>query len=664
MNSLSGVVTKVTWPAIFLLVLTVLVYWPVGRCEFAGFDDELYITGNLQVQSGLNWSSFLWALTATNAANWHPVTWVSHLLDVELFGLNPSGHHVTNLLIHCLNVLLLFLVLREATGDLLKSVLVAGLFSVHPLNVESVAWVAERKTVLSMLFLLMALWMYVKYTRRGTPWLYVSVIAFFSLSLMSKPMGVTFPFLLLLLDFWPLRRITSKQDPQGQFTDEKRPVASAASAKMSEKRKTGRRQQASKFEVTHAASMVQTGTTRGSNWGIRQLVILEKIPLFILSIASSLVTLKVQRMGGAVESMQAFSISSRTANAIVSYARYVMKMIWPVDLAVFYPHPGRVQPLPLVVLATSILLLISFVALLYFKRFPFIFVGWFWYLGTLVPMIGLVQVGEQAMADRYAYLPMIGLFILIAWALAKLSNSITLVRTQLPWLGLVVIIVLSITTRWNLQFWKNGAELFARAAHVTDNNFVAYNGLGKAMADKGEYDQAISNFQKALALKPNYGLARRNLAAAEHNRGADLARRGRNDEALGSYTRALEIQPDRSEYHYDMGLALSALGRIDEAVSQFKEALVLNPAFAQAYRELGSMLYRQGNADGAIANYLKSAEIRADYQTFYNLGAVLANQGKIEQAKYYFHEALRLKPGDAEIRKTLATLGEDSKTIR
>ena len=435
---------------LFLVSVSLLIYFQVTGFEFVTYDDESYITKNPYIKAGFTHESIVWAFTSGYSANWHPLTWFSHMLDMELYGLNPMGHHWTNLQIHIINVVLLFLFLRCMTGAVWRSAFVAALFAVHPIHVESVAWVSERKDVLCAFFWILSMWAYVGYVRRPNKTRYLSLLILFALGLMSKPMIVTLPFTLLLLDFWPLYRFQS----------------------FIEKRK---------INIFQAFSALFR----------------EKIPLFILSTVSSFVTFFVQQHGGAVAPMNSFPLESRMANAIVSYINYIWKMIWPLNLAALYPlrewHPGQV------IIAGLLLLILTILAVWARKRWPYFFVGWLWYLGTMVPVIGLVQVGVQRMADRYTYIPFIGLFIVVAWGVGDISAKWSFRKYIRGLFGGVVLFFLVIVAWLQTGTWKNGITLFTHTAQITNNNSIAYCGLGQAFDRHGKYDEAVKILFKSTS---------------------------------------------------------------------------------------------------------------------------------------------------------------------
>lgn len=595
----------------FLVLITLAVFWQVHSFDFVRYDDDKYVTENRHVQSGLTKDAIVWALTSVDANNWHPLTWLSHILDYQLYGPNPAGHHLTNLFLHIINTLLLFLILNLMTGFSWRSAFVAALFAIHPLHVESVAWVAERKDVLSTLFFMLTLSSYVNYVKRPGLYRYIPVLLFFALGLMSKPMLVTLPFVLLLLDFWPLGRL--------QF-----------------------RESTLKISSTGLQTAANEDAKISNTW-----LIIEKIPLFILSAASIGITLYAQWTG--IAPIQSLPVGTRISNALVSYISYMAQMIWPANLAVFYPYP---EMIPVWQVSGSILLLIliTLIALRSLRRYPYCMMGWFWYLGTLVPVIGLVQVGNQSMADRYTYIPMIGLFMIIAWTVPDLLAGWRHHRIALALSATFVIGVLITVSILQVRHWRDSVTLFEHALSVTKNNYVMHSNLGASLAEKGKYDDAVLHYTEALRIKPGDFEARYNLANA-------LARQGKPEESLSQYAEALRIQPDAAAVHNNMGIALSYLGRTDEAVIHFREALRIKPEFYDAELNLKKALNRQVNPRQNIPEIAtkkpadpKSAEGRMQ------AGLSLFQKGRLDEAIPEFEEALRLNPNIAAAHISLGLI--------
>ena len=571
-----------------LFLTTLLVYAPVYRFGFVNFDDPDYVTNNPHVRNGLTMDGVVWAVTSTEAANWFPVTRLSHLLDVEIFDLRPGGHHFTNAFLHALATVFLFAFLHAATGAAWPSAFVAVLFAVHPLHVESVAWIAERKDVLSALFWFLALWSYV----RRHYWL---TLLAFCLGLMSKPMVVTLPFVLLLLDRWPL----------GQ------PLRSALRV---------------------------------------------KIPMLALSAASATAAYLVQRSSGAVREVGQFPLGLRVENAVVSQAIYIVKMFWPARLAVFYPYP---HDLPVWQIALSALLLagISMVVLRERRSRPYLAVGWLWYLGTLVPVIGLIQVGAQARADRYMYLPMVGLSIMLAWGLREVLKGKVAIFG-----AIAACLACAALSEAQIQYWRNSETLFRHALEVTGGNYLAHHNLGVALADEGRFPEAIEQYQAALQIEPN-------AANVETDYGNALAKSGRIPEAIAHYRAALGALPDSPIAHNDLANALAATpGNMPEAITEYRTALRLKPDYEEARNNLAQvesnaaeMQYNMGidlaksrQPEAAIPHFEEALRLRPDYVDAHNnLGVVLAGAGRVQEAISHFEAALRIDPNSADAHVNL-----------
>jgi len=549
----------------FLILITFCVYSQVKDHAFIDYDDDSYVTENSNVKKGLAKESVIWAFKSTFVSNWHPLTWLSHMLDVQLFGMNSGAHHIINVLFHILNTLLLFLVFRRMTGEIWKSCFVAAFFAFHPLHVESVAWVAERKDVLSTFFWMLTMCCYAIYTERSRRSLYLLSLLFFMLGLMSKPMLVTLPFVLLLLDYWPLRRF--------QF----------------------RYQDGSKN--THKKSIIIS-------------LIREKIPFFILSAASCVITFIVQKKGGAIGSLDVFTLKARIANTIVSYAGYIGKMFWPVKLSVFYPHPD-VLLVWKVSGACFLLVSISFLTIKYSRKYPWLAVGWLWYLGTLVPVIGFIQIGTQAMADRYTYIPLIGLFIIIAWGFPEVLSKWRYKGIKFFPIAATVLSILVVATWFQVRYWKDSITLFEHALEVTENNYVVHNNLGFALKREGRVTEAVENYLAALRINPDFEMAHLNI-------GVILSGRGDNEAAIKHYKEALRIEPDFISAYINLGNARLRQGRIADAISHYSEALRLDLDSEQAYNGLGVVMIRTGRIEKAIEFFEKALQLKPDYKEAQN----------------------------------------------
>ena len=631
---------------LLLIVATLGVFWQVRSHDFLNYDDDVYVSENSQVQEGFTRKSVIWAFTSGYASNWHPLTWLSHMLDCQLFGLNPGGHHLTNLMLHLANTLLLFLLLNRMTSAPYRSALVAALFALHPLHVESVAWVAERKDVLSTLFWMLTMWTYLLYVEHPRLGRYLLTLVVFTLGLMAKPMLVTLPCVLLLLDYWPLDRLALRQ-PEDSIN-----------------------------------SGAQKGLSSSPQRSFLLRLFWEKVPFFVLAAVSSAVTFLVQQSSGAVKSVESFPLSIRIANGLVSYVSYIYKMIWPQHLAVFYPHQGSSLPMWLAGAAGLLLLGISVAVMRAGRRHPYLAVGWLWYLGTLVPVIGLVQVGLQEMADRYTYVPLIGLFIMIAWGIPELTRGWRYGRVVLRMAAGSLLAVLMVCTWMQLRHWRDNETLFKHALNTTANNFLAHDSLGNTLAQQGKIGEAIDHYSAALRIKPDYMNSHTNLGIAllqrgdveqaithfsavlryqsdspeaHNNLGLAVARQGYVDRAIDHYFTAIRLKPDYPQAHNNLGNALASQGKFDQAISHYSEALRIKPEDAEAHSNLANVLASQGRFKEAIDHYSQALQIKPDnFEAHINLGVVLADQGKFNEAIDHYSEALRIRPDYANAHNDLA----------
>jgi len=620
-------------------MVTIALYWPITGHNFLDYDDDLYVTMNVHVQKGLAWESIKWAFCNQVCANWHPVTMLSHMLDCQLYGLRPWGHHWTSLLLHAFNTALVFLLLWRLTGARWRSACVAALFGWHPLHVESVAWVAERKDVLSTCLELLALLAYAKYVERGagrtegrhptsniehptsiggqepasdlrppisvlhplsplpSSLFYFLSLSCFALGLLSKSMLVTLPFVLLLLDYWPLRR----------------------------------------FAISNPRSPL-----------LRRLVV-EKLPFFALSAAFSVVTFVIQQRTGAMKTLDLVPLDIRCENALISYCRYLFKLFWPVDLAIFYPYP-RYLPPGWVLLAG---LFLSGLTVLFWRqrrRYPFCLVGWLWFVGTLVPVIGLVQVGIQAMADRYTYVPSLGLLLLVVWGAHELFQNWRHQVLGLSLAAATAILLCAATTRQQLGYWRNSETLFRHALAVTADNEVSHNNLGIAFFNENQTNAAIGEFQAALRLKPDSPEAHNNLGNA-------LIKQGDTDAAITQYREAIRLKPDLAEAYNNLGTSLILKGQTNEASRQFQEASRRNPDYVDARYNFAVLLATQGQTNEAIRQFQDLLRLSpGDTNAGYNLANMLVRSGHPDLAVSELQAALRLAPGDAGMRFKLGNL--------
>ncbi|HEV8112844.1 MAG TPA: tetratricopeptide repeat protein [Planctomycetota bacterium] len=556
--------------AIVLALATAGAYAGILHAGFVNLDDPVYVVQNEHVRAGLTLDGLRWAFGTTDGANWHPLTWISHMLDVQLFGVEPAGHHATSVVLHVASALVLLLALDRLTRAFWPSALVAALFALHPLHVESVAWIAERKDVLSTFFWMLVLLAYARHVEAPSRVRLAVVVVVFALGLMSKPMLVTLPCVLLLLDHWPLAR-TARTSP---------------------------------------ARLVR-----------------EKIPLFALSAAASLAAYLAQRTTGAVAPRDVLSLTVRASNALVSYLRYLGRTFWPVDLAAYYPHLKVVEVGPLLA-AIVVLGAITWFALRERRRRPYLLVGWLWYLGTLVPVIGIVQVGAQAMADRYTYVPLVGVFVMLAWSIPRIA----------AWSAVPALAALALVTRHQVAYWKDTRTLFAHTLAVTVDNAIAEKCYGDALMAESDLDGAIAHLSEAVRLAPA-------LVDAHNNLGAALGAKGRFEEALVQYRAELAARPRAAETLYNLGFALVSLGRVDEGIAAYEQALAIDPNLSDAHAKLGVALGTKSRFAEAETHFRaelrqtpRSAELR------YDLGFALVNQGRIDEGIAEYEEALAIDP--------------------
>ena len=578
---------------LLLVVATLALYNPVSHHPFVNYDDDRYVGDNIHVKAGLHWDTIPWAFTTYDEANWHPLTWLSHALDCQLFGLNPAGHHYTNVLLHAFNVLLLFVFLKRATSSVWRSLMAAALFALHPINVESVAWVAERKNLLSMLFFLLTLGAYRWYAIKPRVGAYVVVALLFVCGLMSKPQVITLPFVLLLWDYWPLRRMFStKPDSVSDATIP-----------------------AKKFA-----------------W-----LVLEKIPLFALSAASAVITTKAQSMGNAVSTLAKYPLTVRLENAVFSYARYVGKALWPAGLSPMYPHPAGSLKLWQVLAAVIFLLAITTLAIAARQR-RYLLVGWLWFLGTLVPMIGLVQVGSQAMADRYAYLPFVGLFLLVCWGVADWATQQHIPSTALAGVSTVALLALALVAHRQIGYWSDNVTLWTHALQVTNNNFVAEDSLGGALMAEGRLEEAQPHFRSAATIHPSDPLSNLNIAIYEmqHN---DLPA------ATQQFKKTIDLTPDARV----KAAAFTSLGSIyrqsedfPHARESFEAAVALRPRNIRAWTGLGLVAEKSNDFNTAVRAFSQANAIQPSDVGCLLLAHALGQSGRKDEAQAATEEGKRL----------------------
>lgn len=617
-----------------IIVISIAAFWRVGSQPFTGLDVDDYLVRNPNVLGGLSWKSITWAFTHSHAANWHPLTWIGHMLDVQLFGLNPSGHHVVNLALHILNALLLLLVLRGLTGAVWRSWYVAMLFAVHPLHVESVAWVVAKKDTLSTFFMFAAMEGYLCYARRPTALRYLFVLFAFSLGLLAKPMIVTLPFVLLLLDFWPLDRLRPARTP-------------LAPPPGLDGRITLRR------------------------------AILEKVPLLLCSATSSTITYVTQSSWGAVRVSDQYSLLNRLSNSFLAYAEYARRCVWPSDLSIYYPYSNKVPAWQLLV-AVSFLLAVSLAVIVRRKRYPYAAMGWLWYLGTLVPVIGIVQVGSQAMADRYTYVPLTGIFLAVSWGAARMTGGRTICRVIIVLAAFLSIAGSLLATRVQVDYWNSNLSLYTHAVQVIKDNWKAHFNLGHALQQAGRYSEAREHYAEAARIRPDYtqshaaigGLSNGTDASAfsHYRSGLALVSQGRVAESIAEYTEALRQQPRSSEIHNSFGDALIRLGRAEEALAHFREAQLLDPSNPILLYNLGIVMSILERPDEAVSYFYKSLQLRLDNAPAHNnLAAELLKLGKPDRAIEHFREAAKLSPRDPRPLVNLGSvqlqLGQRSRAI-
>ena len=609
--------------ALILITITAISYWQVKDHNFITFDDPQYITENPQVKTGLTLESVKWAFTSLHVYNWHPVTWLSHMLDVQLFGLNPGWHHVTNLIFHIATTLLLFFVFHRMTKALWQSTLVAAIFALHPLHVESVAWVAERKDVLSAFFWMLTIGAYAYYVERPVVQRYLLTILFFILGLMAKPMLVTMPFVLLLLDYWPLGRL---QLSALKLAD---PDKNTKPASRKHKRKKVQKNVVTETSQQH--KIVQSVNP----WSNLKQLAYEKIPFFILSVISCVITIIAQK--DATYSIQELPLGYRITNAIVSYTHYIVKMIYPVNLSVFYPRPNEI-PSWQTFGAMLVLICVTILVIQATRKFKYLAVGWFWYLGTLVPVIGLIQVGSQAMADRYTYIPLIGIFIMFAWGVHDVSRRWKNQKVILGIIAGILIIALSFGTWVQVRYWRNNDILFKHALNVDARNWKAHYILAITSSQKGYIDEAIQHYQDALRFVPYESEIHKGI-------GLLLAAKGNIDEAISHFEKASQIDPHDTKAREFLEINLALRGNIKEAISHYKKALQINPSNPYLHYVLGEALAKQGHFDESISHLREALRIKPDIAEAHNaMGIVLASRGKLPEAIVHFREALKLKP--------------------
>jgi tetratricopeptide (TPR) repeat protein len=590
------------WIAVGLAAATCVVYAPLRHHDFIQYDDPAYVTENPRVREGLSLDNVAWAFTTGHASNWHPLTWLSHMLDAQLFGLEPGPHHLSSLALHAVNAVLLFWVLMQMSGACWRPAFVAAMFALHPLHVESVAWIAERKDVLSGFFWMLTLLAWHAHLRQPAAGRYALALALFACGLMSKPMTITLPVVLLLLDHWPLRRI--EWPARGEWTAYRRRL-----------------------------------------WRLSA----EKIPFFILSAVSGVITLAVQHRAGSVGPMEVYPPGARLGNALLAYVRYLGKTFWPQNLAVFYPYPVEF-PLGQALMAGAALAAITWLVARSARQRPWLPAGWLWYLGTLVPVIGLVQVGSQSMADRYTYLPLTGIFIIVAWGATEVVRRRNLPSPLLAAAAAMLVAASALVTRAQLRHWENTGTLFTHALRVTRQNNVAHANLGMWRMNRDELDQAVFHFAEAVRIQPKDVQAQNNLGVALFSRGELDAARARFEIALG-------LQPDYADALSNLGLVLLTAQRPADAIPRFEQALRLQPDLASAHTGLGLALAGLSRNQTAIHHLRRACALRPDDAlAHYHLAVLLTDAGQPEEAIQHLRHAARLNPRAPEAHEQLARL--------
>jgi len=550
---------SITFISLMLAAITLAVYWQVGNHEFVDYDDGRYITENPHVSAGLIGPNISWAFTSTYASNWHPITWLSHMADAQMYGMNPRGYHLTNVVIHAAStVLLLFLIFR-LTGSLWPSAFVAAMFALHPLHVESVAWAAERKDVLSAFFWFLTLHFYAAYVTKRKPRMYLLCFLSFVMGLMSKPMLVTLPIVMLLLDFWPFNRCTFDNKDGRQHV----PV----------------------FFVSRLVPLLT-----------------EKIPFFVCSLLSAAVTIYAQQKGGAMRTLVASPLWARIENAIVAYGKYIAKTLWPHNLAVFNPYPSSI-PLWQVILSLVVLLTISATTIRLRRRHPYLLVGWFWFIITLVPVIGLVQVGDQSMADRYTYIPLIGLFMMVAFLSSALTKGLAQYQQRISAVAAGLVLIVSTALTWQqIAYWQDNVSLLRHAARVTPRNYLAHFNLASIHAKKGDLDDAVREYREVLAISPDDVKAHTNL-------GSVLAKKGEFDAAIREFQEVLAVKPNDVMAHSNIGNALTEKGDLVAGIKAYREAITIDPTYIGARNNLANVLAKNGCLDEAINEYQEALKM-------------------------------------------------------
>jgi Tfp pilus assembly protein PilF len=619
---------------VLLIIVSILfVYAQVGSHEFINFDDQLYVTDNPIVKAGVTWNGIKWAFSFSDRTYWHPLTWLSHMVDCELFGLNPGKHHLVNVFLHIINSILLFLVFMMMTGTLWRSAFVAFLFALHPINVDSVAWIAERKNLLSTLFCMLTIMAYIYYSRRPSFYKYILILFVFTLGLLSKPMLISIPFVLILLDFWPLKRIN--------------------------------------FDSLLTREQISIGISNGRRAQRTQALklIIEKIPLLILSLVIIGTSIISFQHHSDVISSNLISTKLRVANAMVSYVNYMGKLIWPRNLTIYYPYPASL-PMWEVIGASVFICTVTILAGLYAKKLPYLIVGWLWYLGTLVPVSGLIQVGLwPAMAERWVYIPAIGLFMLVAWLIPDLVSEFRFKKLVLSTLAVMVICILMILTWRQTGYWKNDFILFSHALQVNERNSIAYSNLGDYYLNINRPGEAIEYYDKSIKINPYDPLVQNNFAIAllkegryeesikyfkkailSYPRDPQLysglgiasAHQNRNTEAIEYFSKSLDIDPGNAEVHFELAYILSEERRFDEAIINFKKVLSINSSHVGSLFGLSAAYSQKKDYNASMTLLKKLLDIQPDNpNVYYNIACIYAKQNKADESVSWLNKAVQ-----------------------
>lgn len=600
---------------LLLLLVTLVVYYPDRDKEFINFDDDVYIFNNKSVNSGLSLANLKWAFRSTFHEHWHPLTWLSHMLDCQIFGLNPRGHHAVNAGLHIINVLLVFLVFQRMTAAFYRSILIAALFALHPLHIESVAWAAGRKDLLSLFFFLLTLYSYVIFTEKPTWLIYLASICFFCMGLLSKSMLITLPFVLLLLDLWPLGRL------------EKEPLRFNGMA--GKFFKLNQRQPLYKFI----------------------LLVIEKLPFFGITVLFGIVLILIRHKRVFHENWKDVALWDRLVNADVAYMGYIGKIFWPQNLALPYPSFGEISNWQ-AFFAVVFLVSVSGMVISWMRRFPFLFVGWFWFLGTLVPVIGLIATGPSAMADRYCYLPAMGIYVILVWGCYEVLKNFKFREYFFAIVSGIVLVMLTAVSMEQVRYWQNSISLFTHTLSVTRDNHIAHVNLGGALAKKNRPDEAIAHFKRAAEIEPdNYKIY--------NNIGVVYFRKGDFEKSGAHFRQAIKIRPENDLAYRYLGIMATDAGQLEDAIRFLSRAVEINPYNLDAHINLGIALAEDGKFDGAIYHFHRAIDINPrDEKAYFNLGEVYRHKGDFTTALSFYKKALKYNPKKKRARKKILEMNQ------